>query len=130
MIRSELNNNWIQTILYYCYQINSSLHNINGLDVGSWGYDENNDLIIVSWFLSFQEPSINDLLSFDLVNVSNFYSLYYFYPNSINSQQPFFNISTSLLESIPTSLCTKGFCIYDTTTQSVKSFDGTSWVNL
>ncbi len=131
MNRNELNSNWIQTILYYCFIVGSgAMFDLYGYGIGSYGYDENSNLIITTWLLTtINEPTINDLLSYTISDVTTFYTNYYLNPTLIINTQPFFKISTADLQLIPLSLCVKGYGVYDTTTQNIKIYNGTEWVN-
>lgn len=132
MIRSELNTLWIQTILYYCFIIgNNAIFDINGSTVGTWEYDNNNDLIISTWIPeTITQPTINNLLSYDVEDVTVFYTNYYVNPTYINDSQPFYKMSYSEISAIPSGFVNIGYCVFDTTNNTILKWNGSSWIEL
>ena len=130
MNQTELNLYWIQTILYHCFQINSgsSYFDTWASDVGTWTYDENNNLIIDTWLLdnityNISQPTNETLMTYDTQNVIDFHDQYYLYVNDIVhfNQGAYYFATTAQLNSIPTSrlaIC-DGFRAYDTTLKRV-----------
>lgn len=131
MLRSELNDYWIQIILYYCYmQDSNQLFDANGSDVGSWGYD-NGDLYIIAWYPgTITEPTIQNLLDMNKNDAISFYANFYTIPSDIANMQPFYNISSTTLAEIHVTSAFTGYIIFNTTTQKLQYYDGTSWNNL
>ena len=131
MLRSELNSVFIQTLLYYVnQQISGRRYQMWGQDLGSWGYNDDGDLIIINWLpLDITQPDINTLLTYDINDVNIFYKYNYQLPNDINSSQVYLKISSVDLALIPTSLNIHGYRVYDTTIQQVVQWDGTNWIN-
>lgn len=130
MNQAELNLYWVQTILYYCFQINngSTYFDTWASSCGSWGYDENDNLYITGWNLdneqyNITQPTINTLLSYDVQNVIDFHNQYYLYVNDIynaNQNMYYFAPSTQLNSIPPTRLSAlDGFRVFDTTLKRV-----------
>ena len=129
MDRNTLNNNWTQTILYYCFQTDSSFHSSDCTDVGTWGYDEDYNLIVSTWLLGITQPTIETLMSYSLSNVTTFYENNYVLPSQINTN-PFVSISASVLSSIPTSRVEEGKLFYNTTDKRIQFWNGSAYVNI
>jgi hypothetical protein len=132
MNRTDLNDNFIPTILYHCFVITGLFnYNITAIDVGEWGYDEYSNLYIVSWFLlNPTQPSIEDLLTYTVSNVTNFYNSYYSLPDDIKNSQPFNRLTQTQIDSIPTAKLVSGYLIYNTTSSYVQIWSGSAWVNI
>jgi len=116
-------------ILYYCNQHSpTSVYQIDLSDVCSLYYDGSGNLQISSWFLGgFGQPSpMSTLLTYVLANVLQFCNNFYTIPSLIAANEPYM-ISTSDLSNARADNSMKGFVIYDTTVQSNKYFDGTTW---
>lgn len=134
MLQTELNLYWVQTILYYCWQINQVYFDTWGVEVGSWGYDESSNLYIVSWNVdnetyNIPQPDINTLLSYDSQNVIDFHNSHYLWINDINNSQPYIKMTSTQIDSIPADRITKGYRVYDTTLQWVVQWDGSQWID-
>lgn len=134
MLQEELNLNWIAVILYYCYQqISGRCYDINGVDVGSWGYDEDSNLIVVSWTPNdITEPTNETLLSYNISDVLSFYDSHYVFPYGIYESQPFEQLSTTDIDSIDNDggFLKNNYLVYDSTLNVLKKWDGTSFVTI
>lgn len=128
MIRSELNINFVQAVLYYIYQQVSRLYDPYGTSVGTWGYDENYDLIIIAWYIGdVAQPSIETLLSFDLETVLVFYHIEYQLVIDINESQGFIKLSSSDLTQVPTNSFAIGTIVQDSVSGAIKIWNGSIW---
>lgn len=129
MNQTELNANWVQTILYYCYQTNNNAFFDTWATLcGSWSYDNEQNLFIDQWYLNNEiynitQPTINNLLSYTVEDVSNFHNNYYVYPDSINNHNigAYFFANSAELNAIPYTRLTNydGFRAFDTTLRRV-----------
>lgn len=129
MDRNTLNNNWTQTILYYCFQTDGSFHMIDCSDVGTWGYDEDYNLIINTWLLGISQPSIETLMSYQIADVLHFYNYSYFIPSTINVN-PFVSLSNAQLSEVPTARLEEGKIFYNTTLKRNQYWDGNNFITL
>lgn len=134
MNQTELNLYFVQSILYYCWQVNPVYFDTWASEVGAWGYDENNNLYIVSWYVdnetyNISQPDQSTLLSYDAQTVIDFHNSHYLWINDINNSQPYIKMTSAQIASIPSSRITKGYRVYDTTLQWVVQWDGSAWVD-
>lgn len=132
MLRSELNQSWVEVILYYLYIQNPvPRYNINGSDVGQWGYDENDNLIIVVWFLtSYVQPEISTLLSYNISDVNAWFSYTYYLPNEILTHQPFLYLNGETIPYLNLNSSYEGCIIFNSTLKRIQYFNGTTFVNV
>lgn len=126
MNQTELNIYWVQTILYYCFEVNNGSEYFDtwATSCGAWGYDGDNNLYIVNWYLDdnvhmIPQPNYNILMSYDVETVVNFHNQNYIYVNDIinYNQSAYYFASSSQLNSIPPqrlALC-DGFRAFNTT---------------
>jgi hypothetical protein len=132
MLRSELNQSWVQVILYYLYIMDPvPRYNINGSDIGQWGYDENDNLIIVVWFLtSITQPEISTLLSYNINDVDSWYSYTYYLPNEILTHQPFLYVNGATIQYLNLNASYEGCIIFNTTLKRIQYYNGTAFINV
>lgn len=136
MIRSELNFNLIQAILYYCYNQNAGAYFFNtwGADVCSLYYDNNGDLDISDWFINvapynIAQPSINTLLTYTVNDVQTFHNNYYVNVDSLNQKNmdAYYLATTSELNALPPARIHSGYRAFDTTLNRVVFWNGSIW---
>ena len=134
MLQQDLNNNWIPTILYYCYQsIPGRTYDYNAVDLGTWGYNENDNLIIVQWYpTDISQPSIETLLFYDLNNVTDFFNSHYQNPFNVSTNQPFVKMTTSRIDAMNNdcNYLKNDYLVYDTDLSILKKWNGTAFVAL
>jgi len=136
MNRNELNTNWIQAILYYCHQINSSQYfDTWGSECGTWSTDGNGDTIIDVWLLgdapyNIEEPTITTLLTYTVNDVNDFHTNYYINVTNVfdaNFGAYFFASSSSLNSMPPARLAIMdGYRAFDTTLKRVVFWNNTA----
>ena len=140
MNRTELNTNWVEAILFYCYQTNNTVFFDEwATQCGQWAFDLDNNLYIETWFLdtieyNIPQPLIATLLEYTVQDVTSFHDAYYTYVSNIisSNQSSYYFLSTSQIASIPVSRLNntgcEGFRVFDTTVKRVKYFNGTEWI--
>jgi len=134
MNQQELDDNWCAIILYYVYQqISGRIYDLYANTVGSYGYDEDSHLIIVSWYpTDITQPDNTTLLSYDISDVLSFYDSHYVHPYSILNSQPFAELSTTQLDLIDNDggFIKNNYLVYDSTLNVLKRWDGSAFVTI
>lgn len=136
MNQAELNQNYIQAILFYCYQINNThFFNTWASDVCTLTYNTENNLIIFEWFLdnvtyNIPQPTNETLMTYNVSDVLNFHDECYLFPENIfnANQNAYFFATTSELNAIPTTrlvIC-DGYRAFDTTIKRVVFWNNTA----
>lgn len=128
---TELNQNPVQYVLYYCNspagQDDPTVYQTDLSDVCTFGYDGSDNFEILSWLIGgYSQPSSMTLLGYVLSDVLDFYNDFYTVPAAIAANEPYM-ISTADLNNIRSDSSMLGFVVYDTTEQKTKYFDGISW---
>ena len=131
MDQSTLNTVFMQSLLYYCdQQISGRRYQMWGADLATLYFDENSNLAIGTWLpTDITQPATTTLLTYTQTAVLEFFRYHYQLPAEIESSQPFYKIDALDLALIPTTLNTRGYRVYNTTTQAVVYWNGTDWVN-
>lgn len=132
MLQSDLNSNFLQSILYYIdQQISGRRYDPYATQCGTYSYDGSGNLQIDTWLIGdITQPSNSTLLSYTLSNIITFYTNKYANPYAILAQQPFFSITTTDRNNLETTLIQNGYCIYNSTAGIVQFWNGSAWVNI
>ena len=129
--QEELNFNVNQYVLYYCNspagQSDATVYQTDLSDVCSIYFDGSSNVHLSDWLIGgYSAPSTGTMLGYALVDVLEFFDNFYTQPSAV-SQSQYWKISTSALSNIRADSSMIGFGVYDTTTQTNKFFNGTSW---
>jgi hypothetical protein len=132
MDRSDLNKYWAETLLYYCFIVDSSQRfDMYANNLGTWGYDENGNLIINFWMSqTIPQPSIQELLSYNTESVITFYKYYYVIPSDIRKNQPFEQLGNYELSNLNLDSDYIGCIIFNIDIKKIQYYDGTNWVSI
>lgn len=127
MLQSELNSAWTETLAYYYFMVTGLFSSV---PLGTWSYDANYNLQIDTWTAGCDQPTIEQLLAYDLATVLSFYSAGYILPQQIQAGFSLAKMSTEALSSIPAGALTsmQGYQVFDTTTRVVRWWSGSAWV--
>ena len=126
------NQNYQLYILYYCNFVNGDTKVYNDMqltDVCTVMYNPiTNNFEMSNWLIAaYPQPTIDSLLVYSLSTVSVWYDKFYTKPRQISTSQ-FTQVSTALLSEIRLQPSMIGMCIFDTTVQMIKYYNGTAWV--
>jgi len=129
--QEELNFNAPQYILYYCNspagQNDPTVYQTDLSIVCSLYFDEESNVRISDWLLTYIAPSTETMLSYTLTDVLTFFDNFYTKPSQVSASQ-YWKLSTAALLNIRADSSMIGFGVYDTTTKTNKFFNGTAWV--
>ncbi len=118
-------------ILYYCNVVNSdpTVYNVDLSSVCLLIYDPSDNIQILTWLIgAYSQPTIPTLLSYPYATVTTFYNNFYNNPTVVTRTQPF-KITTSDLSAMRVNSTMIGYYVYDLTSQSIKYYNGSAWVD-
>lgn len=115
MNRSELNTVFWPAISLWINTANNSIYATQPADYCTIGYDNNNDTIITDWIdENITEPTINDLLTYTVEQVNNYWDKILTIPQLINDNSNIYTFSGSISKNdIPTQLLNNGAICVD-----------------
>ena len=129
--QAQYNANYASYILYYVFQSgNVTKYDRFLANVCSPVYDGSGNIQITVWQLGTTPaaPSNATLLAYTLATVTTFYSNMYLNPSAALSAQPFLALTTTQINAMIVDATYTGYSVYDTTSQGVRVYNGTSWV--
>lgn len=131
--QDQVNAYYQEYILYYCNSVHSdtTVYDYIGLsDVCSVAYDSNTppQIVISGWLIGgYSQPSNATLLTYSFSTVDAYYQNFYIIPAAIQVAQPY-SISTANLNNVIAHSSMLGYLVFDTTTHSLKFWNGSSWI--
>jgi hypothetical protein len=134
MTPEELYFNFYGAVLFYLNTINNVKYDIYLSNVCLFTYGENYEITIDQWLLdtnTIPEPSINDLLAFNLNDVTTFYDNKYVIIETIKNQQAFYKLSQSQQDDLIMTNDSEGFIFFNTNAKKLMRYDIVNgWVGL
>lgn len=137
MTPEELTSYFTDVVLYYCSTLGSYHFRQDLTDVCEFAYDIDNNIYITTWLASspYTEPTYQNLLDITLSTAQTFYTNNYVLPDSVASQQPFVQLTSTQISAIVMTshydgqvifnTTSKRLMFYDHSTTSFKTFSGT-----
>jgi len=134
---TELQQNMLQAILYYCGVTQSDATRFFtddfpslSVNIGTLDVDGNGDLFVDTWLLGYAKPDNTTLAEPTLAAVSTFYTNAYLNPWSIMNTQCYPKFNSTQIGAMETDNLTVGDIIRNSTTQKLQHWSGSAWVDL
>ena len=141
MTRDELTANFQGAVLYYLDAIDEAvrwtddLSTVCAVDFEDVGDPPVRQMIILenSWLpdsAEFPEPSIEDLMAYDLADVQEFYANKYANPAMVQSYQHWAKLSSAAIDACYVDDTMDGWIVWDTTMHRLRYYDRPtlSWI--